>query len=49
MRNLRIIFMGTPEFAYRERVYGTTNIERWKHGLLLLRMAALAAGRLKFV
>ncbi len=34
---------------YRERTYGTTNIERWKHGLLLLRMVAFAARRLKFV
>jgi ubiquinone/menaquinone biosynthesis C-methylase UbiE len=34
---------------YRERVYGTTNIQRWKHGLLLLRMVLFAAGRLKFV
>jgi SAM-dependent methyltransferase len=33
---------------YRERRYGTTNIRRWKHGLLLLRMVAFAAGRLKF-
>ena len=28
---------------YRERTYGTTNISRWKHGLLLLRMVAFAA------
>jgi SAM-dependent methyltransferase len=34
---------------YRDRTYGTTNISRWKHGLLLLRMAAIAAYRLKFV
>ncbi|HTY24986.1 MAG TPA: hypothetical protein VMC85_17780, partial [Desulfomonilaceae bacterium] len=34
---------------YRERVYGQTNIRRWKHGLLLLRMALVAALRLKFV
>lgn len=34
---------------YRERVYGTTNISRWKHGLLLLRMVAFAARRIKFV
>jgi glycosyltransferase involved in cell wall biosynthesis len=33
---------------YRERRYGATNIRRWKHGLLLLRMVAFAAGRLKF-
>ncbi len=34
---------------YRERTYGTTNIRRWRHGLLLLRMVAFAAGRVKFV
>ncbi len=34
---------------YRERVYGETNIKRWRHGLLLLRMAAFAAARIKFV
>lgn len=34
---------------YRERTYGTTNISRWKHGLLLLKMVAFAARRIKFV
>jgi glycosyltransferase involved in cell wall biosynthesis len=34
---------------YRERTYGTTNIQCWKHGLLLLKMTWLAARRLKFV
>ena len=34
---------------YRERMYGTTNIQRWKHGWLLLKMTWLAARRLKFV
>lgn len=34
---------------YRERTYGTTNIERWKHGWLLLRMVMFAARRIKFV
>jgi len=34
---------------YRDRTYGTTNISRWKHGFLLLRMALVAAKRLKFV
>jgi len=34
---------------YRERTYGTTNIQRWKHGWLLLRMVAFAARKLKFV
>jgi SAM-dependent methyltransferase len=34
---------------YQERQYGTTNIQRWKHGWLLLRMVIFAAGRIKFV
>lgn len=34
---------------YRERLYGTTNIQRWRHGMLLLRMVVYAARRLKFV
>jgi hypothetical protein len=34
---------------YRERTYGTTNIERWKHGFILLRMLRFAAARIKFL
>lgn len=34
---------------YRERTYGTTNISRWSHGLLLFRMLAFAARKLKFI
>jgi SAM-dependent methyltransferase len=34
---------------YRDRTYGETNISRWKHGLLLLRMSAIAARKIKFV
>jgi ubiquinone/menaquinone biosynthesis C-methylase UbiE len=34
---------------YVDRAYGQTNIERWKHGLLLLRMVFFAAKKLKFV
>ena len=34
---------------YRERTYGATNISRFRHGLLLLRMSAFAARRLKFL
>ncbi len=34
---------------YRERTYGTTNIQRWSHGWLLLKMCAFAAGRIKFI
>jgi SAM-dependent methyltransferase len=34
---------------YRDRTYGQTNISRWKHGLLLLRMSMVAARKIKFV
>ncbi len=34
---------------YRDRTYGETNIQRWKHGVLLLRMSAIAAKKIKFV
>jgi glycosyltransferase involved in cell wall biosynthesis len=34
---------------YRERTYGETNIQRWKHGFLLLRMCLFACGRIKFI
>ncbi|HEX8098454.1 MAG TPA: glycosyltransferase family 2 protein, partial [Pyrinomonadaceae bacterium] len=34
---------------YRDRTYGETNIRRWSHGWLLLRMVLLAARRIKFI
>lgn len=34
---------------YHQRTYGSTNIDRWRHGWLLLRMVAFAAMRIKFV
>lgn len=34
---------------YKERTYGSTNIQRWRHGVLLLRMIVFAARKLKFV
>jgi SAM-dependent methyltransferase len=34
---------------YRERTYGSTNIQRWRHGALLLRMVLFAAAKLRFV
>ncbi|HET9909253.1 MAG TPA: glycosyltransferase [Anaerolineales bacterium] len=43
--NLRIVDL---PIRYRERTYGSTNISRWKHGLLLMRMVAFAARRIKF-
>ena len=33
---------------YRERVYGETNIQRFRHGLLLFRMLGIGALKLKF-
>ena len=44
--NLKIVEV---PIRYRERTYGTTNIHRWKHGWLLLRMVLFAARRIKFV
>ena len=44
--NLKIIDL---PIRYRERTYGTTNISRWRHGLLLLRMVSFAARRIKFI
>ena len=34
---------------YRERTYGTTNIQRWRHGWILLHMLVFAARRMKFL
>lgn len=34
---------------YKERVYGETNISRFRHGIMLLRMCRVAALKLKFV
>lgn len=34
---------------YRNRVYGSTNIHRFRHGFLLLRMVIVAAKKLKFI
>ncbi|MCD6355955.1 MAG: methyltransferase domain-containing protein [Anaerolineaceae bacterium] len=44
--NLKIVDM---PIRYSERVYGKTNIQRWKHGWLLLKMVLFAAKRLKFI
>jgi ubiquinone/menaquinone biosynthesis C-methylase UbiE len=43
--NLRIVDV---PIRYRERVYGETNISRFRHGLLLFRMLGIAAVKLKF-
>ena len=44
--NLKIVEM---PIRYRERSYGATNISRWKHGWLLLKMVLFASRRIKFV
>jgi ubiquinone/menaquinone biosynthesis C-methylase UbiE len=44
--NLEIIEM---PIRYTERTYGDTSISRFRHGLLLLKMVAFAAKRIKFI
>jgi hypothetical protein len=44
--NLKIVEIPV---RYRERVYGTTQISRFSHGWLLLKMSILALKKLKFV
>ena len=44
--NLKILEL---PIRYKERTYGTTNISRFRHGLLLLRMTAFAMRKLKFI
>ncbi|HVS71538.1 MAG TPA: glycosyltransferase [Phycisphaerae bacterium] len=34
---------------YKQRVYGSTNISRFRHGLLLLRMCGFAARKIRFI
>jgi len=34
---------------YKSRVYGETNIRRWRHGLILLKMVIFAMKKIKFV
>ena len=44
--NLKIVDI---PIRYRERTYGATNIQRWRHGLLLLEMVLFAARKIKFL
>jgi ubiquinone/menaquinone biosynthesis C-methylase UbiE len=44
--NLRIVDLPV---RYRDRTYGDTNINRWRHGWMLLKMVAYAAFKIKFV
>ncbi|MDO4461171.1 MAG: bifunctional class I SAM-dependent methyltransferase/glycosyltransferase family 2 protein [Bacteroidia bacterium] len=43
--NLKIVDL---PIRYQERVYGDTNISRFSHGWLLLRMSAFAASKIRF-
>lgn len=44
--NLKIIDV---PIRYRARTYGDTNIQRWRHGWLLIKMVIFAAKRIKFI
>ena len=44
--NLKVVEI---PIRYRHRIYGTTNISRWRHGWLLLKMVVFAAKRIKFI
>ena len=44
--NLKIVDI---PIRYQERLYGDTNIKRWSHGWLLLRMVVFGATKLKFI
>jgi hypothetical protein len=35
--------------CYRERIYGETNISRWRHGAILLAMLVFSARKIKFL
>jgi ubiquinone/menaquinone biosynthesis C-methylase UbiE len=44
--NLKIVEL---PIRYQSRTYGETNIQRWRHGLLLLKMTIFAMRKLKFI
>ena len=44
--NLKIVEI---PIKYRDRTYGETNISRFKHGIILLRMCAFASRKCKFI
>lgn len=44
--NLKIVEV---PIRYRQRMYGSTNIKRFRHGLLLLRMCLFASKKIKFI
>jgi SAM-dependent methyltransferase len=41
--------IGDIPIRYKDRTYGETNIQRWKHGWLLVKMVFFAARRMKFI
>ena len=45
-QNIQIIDL---PIRYQERMYGQTNIQRWKHGVMLLKMVLFAARKIKFI
>lgn len=46
--NLNLKLVDIP-IRYKERTYGNTNIQRWKHGWLLFKMLFIAAKKIKFI
>ncbi|MCD6533936.1 MAG: glycosyltransferase [Deltaproteobacteria bacterium] len=44
-QNLKIVDL---PIRYRDRHYGETNISRWRHGVILLKMVIFAASKIKF-
>jgi len=44
--NLKVIEL---PIRYKSRIYGTTQIQRFRHGLLLLRMCGFAMKKIKFI
>lgn len=45
---LSLKIMDIP-IRYRDRTYGTTNIQRWRHGVILLTMVVFGGRKLKWV
>jgi ubiquinone/menaquinone biosynthesis C-methylase UbiE len=45
-QNMKIVEM---PIRYEERKYGNTNIDRWRHGWLLLKMTVYAMKKIKFI
>jgi len=46
MLNLKIVDI---PIRYQSRSYGSTNIQRWRHGWILLKMVAFASTKIKFI